>query len=202
MPLKKQSQAQVVSNPDLNPPGPSEVHLLIIETALAIRIPPDQIIPRKYQVAVANICNEEFTLLFSFPKPAWEGVPQKSREAWKAFYQQFVCDWTAFPKFVPGHERGAYLYCTAGSIQLNQTVLMGCGMACVACTTECATGKQQCVTLGHMGTRNSKMLLTTGFGLCNMCSKFHVDDAPVERPPVERPHEWNCNSFTTMGLQS
>ena len=29
------------------------------------------------------------------------------------------------------------------------------------------------------------MLLTTGFGLCNMCSKFHVDDATVERPLSE-----------------
>ena len=151
MPPKKQHQAQVVSKPGLNPLSPSEVHSLIIETALAIRIPPDQSILRKYQVAVANICNEEFTLLFSFQKAAWEGVPQQSREAWKAFYQQFVLDWTAFPKFVPGHERGAYLYCTAGSIQLNQTVLHGCGMACVACTTECATGTHQCVTWGTWG---------------------------------------------------
>ena len=62
---------------------------------------------------------------------------------------------------------------------------MGCGMACVACTTECATGTQKCVTWGHMGTRNSKMLLTTGFRLCNMCFKFHVDYAPVERPLSE-----------------
>ena len=68
MPPKKQRQAQVISIPKQNPLGSSEVHSLIIQTALAIRIPPDQSILRNHQVAVVNICNEEFTLLYSFIK--------------------------------------------------------------------------------------------------------------------------------------
>ena len=131
---------------------------------------------------MANISNEEFAQQFNFQKQAWKVVPKESRAAWKAFFVQFVSEWTAHPEFASARASGGYLLCAAGSIQLNTTVLLGCGMACVACTTECATETQKCVTRGHMGTRNSKMLLTTGFRLCNMCSNYHVGDVLVDSP--------------------
>ena len=185
MPPKTQRPAHVI--PALNPPGPSEVYLLIIPTALTIKIPPDKIQLRKYQIALANISNEDFQARYCFKQEQWGFAPPQTSIAWRAFYKQFVRQWTAFPEFASVSASGGYLYCTAGSVQLNTTVLYGCGMACVACTRDCATGNRQCVTRGHMGTRNAKMLLTAGFRLCNMCSKFHMDDPPVERGPVDRP---------------
>ena len=169
MPPRTQRPAQVIPalNPpgpsERNPPGPSEVYPLIIATALTIRIPPEKIQFRQYLIALANISNEDFQARHCFKQEQWEFAPPQTRIAWRAFYKQFVRDWTAYPEFASGRQSGGYLYCTAGSVQLNTTVLYGCGMACVACTCDCATGNRQCVTLGHMGTRNAKMLLTAGF---------------------------------------
>ena len=187
MPPRTQRPAQVIPAPnplgpcERNPPGPSEVHPSIIATGLTIRIPPETLQFRRYLIALANISNEDFATQYCFKQEQWESAPPPTRIAWRAFYEQFVRVWTAFPEFASGHASGGYLYCTAGSHKLNTTVLFGCGMACVACNHDCATGERQCVTRGHMGTRNAKMLLTSGFGLCNMCSKFHMDDPPVER---------------------
>ena len=163
MPPQKQCKAKGVVEVPQNPPGSDEVFPQILETSLTIRIPTEEIVARKYAIAVVNITNEEFVQLYQFQKQAWKGVTKQSSVAWKAFFTQFVLEWTAFPEFVSGDESGGYLYCAAGSIKLNTTVLLGCGMTCVACTTECANGTHKCVIQGHMGTRNSKMLLTTGF---------------------------------------
>ena len=169
MPPKTQRPAQVIPalNPpgpsERNPPGPSEVYPLIITTALTIRIPSEKIQFRQYLIALANISNEDFQARYCFNKAEWGLAPPQTCIAWRAFYKQFVRQWTAYQEFASASASGGYLYCTAGSVQLNTTVLYGCGMACVACTCDCATGNRQCVTRGHMGTRNAKMLLTAGF---------------------------------------
>ena len=101
MPPKTQRPAQVIPalNPpglsELNPPGPSEVYPLIIPTALTIRIPPEKIQLKKYLIALANISNEDFQAQYCFKKEEWGFAPPQTRIAWRAFYKQFVCDWTA-----------------------------------------------------------------------------------------------------------
>ena len=91
MPLQKQRKAKGVVEVLLNPPGSDEVFPQILETSLPNRIPPNEIVARKYAIAVVNISNEEFVLQYQFQKQAWEGVTQQSCEAWKAFFTKFVC---------------------------------------------------------------------------------------------------------------
>ena len=146
----------------LEPPGLHEVYPAVVASALTIRIPPLEVVHRKFSIPVANISNELFAQQFMFCEKAWRSVSQQSRTASKEFYSQFICQWTAYLEFASGGG-GGYLHCTAGSILLNQTVLLGCGMACVACTPQCVTETCKCQTLGHMGSKSCRLLITKGF---------------------------------------
>ena len=122
MPPKTQCPAQVIPVLNLpglserNPPGQSEVYPQIFATALTIKIPPEMIQLRKYLIALANISNEDFQAQHCFKQEQWEFASPQTRIAWRAFYQKFVRDWTAYPEFASGHQNGGYLYCTAGSV--------------------------------------------------------------------------------------
>ena len=129
MPPRTQRPAQVIPVLNLpgpserNPPGPSEVYPRIFATALTIKIPPETIQLRKYLIALANISNEDFQAQHCFKQEQWEFASPQTRIAWRAFYQQFVCQWTGFTRFASART-GGYLLCTAGSVQLNTTFCM------------------------------------------------------------------------------